>query len=191
MSTPQLFDLPDQEIGEAVDAAIEISAFEPERARAWEALDRVLRARTVRWLQDRDGDPDVLARAIGRAARAAGSPWLERWHYLLEILRDGRQTPPSPFYLALFFQSSPLVAWVFRHVVRLAPVQREGIVRAILEEKSKPECAWVISHEDLDGALLRLEQSRLLVRGVRLDGITTWLLTWEGRQAQGLLGNRP
>lgn len=176
-----LFDLPDLEPDRAVDATIRLAGVNP---RAWEALDRVLRGWTVRYLQDREGDGAALMKAIARAALVAQEPWLTRWHMLLDLLRDGRATPSMAEWVRLFVRE-PKVARIFRIVAPRAPLSRANVVLALkrvgFDGVAPPD-------DELDKALAALEAAHLLVRRPRLANEEVgWLLTVEGRHALNLL----
>lgn len=59
---------------------------------AWELLDRQIRGRLLT-LVGRGGDPAGAGALLARACDAAPEPWVTRWAWGLELLRDARECP--------------------------------------------------------------------------------------------------
>ena len=92
MANIRFVDLPPLE---SVERAKE--AFSEGHVEAWEALDLHLRWCLVDHLQNRSGNENELGNALLEAfywaEREEREPWVTRWPYLLEILRDADRQP--------------------------------------------------------------------------------------------------
>lgn len=172
----ELSGLPRLPLAEAIATAASLASTD---STAWEGLDRVLRGALVRFLQLREGDPDALAAALFSAGREARGKWQERWFYLMELLRDGREHASDAASLRVL-RDDQWAGRVLRVIAENPPTPRKRIKDRFAELRE--------SH--LSNILLALEEAGLIRRS-RAGRETTLVLLPTGRRLAGLFPPTP
>jgi len=133
------------------------------------ALDRHLRWRLIRYLQDRHGDLDDLRRALIAAVRWARrqqlAPWDGRFTWMLELLRAARRSPSVAADLELLLEPGCRAA----EVLALLAARDEALrPKTIAEELG-------LSKQQVSNLLRQLDERRLAARTSVRGGRAVWV----------------